>query len=376
MDRIMEETLHPGTHTGRKDDHDDDIDGTSTTPTEPPEEDTAQGTNKGNLILDATCAPADIKYPTDLNLLNEAREKLDEIIDHQHQPLKGIIDRPRTYRMRGKKQYLDVAKTKKPGKKKRRRGIRQQLEHVKRNPKAVDKLLLEPGSEPLTDKQTTMLETIRTLYQQQETMFKEGTHRIDNRIVSLHQPHVRPIVRGKVKQPTEFGAKVSISVVNGYTYLERISWDNFNESADLIPAVEGYRERHGCYPEAVIADQIYRTRKNISYCKEKGIRISGPALGRKNNTLVKLEKKLAKIDSAIRNEVEGIFGTAKRSRGLDRVMAKLKETAETAIYMSFYVMNLEKKLRVLLRLFTETACFWLRKPLYALSELTGCYIAA
>ena len=29
--------------------------------------------NKGQLILDATCAPADIKYPTDLDILNQAR---------------------------------------------------------------------------------------------------------------------------------------------------------------------------------------------------------------------------------------------------------------------------------------------------------------
>jgi len=371
--RINEETLHPGTHTRKDNDQDDPPAAGGTT-------DDTQTTelpaNKGNLIMDATCTPANIKYPTDLSLLNEARVKLDKIIDHQHQPLRGIVDRPRTYRNIGKKQYLDVAKAKQPGKKKRRRGIRQQLEHVNRNLKAVDALLLQPGSAPLTDKQIAMLETIRILYQQQDTMFKEGTHRIENRIVSLHQPHVRPIVRGKVKQPTEFGAKVSISLVNGYAYTERISWDNFNESTDLILAVQRYLQRHGCYPEAVIADKIYRNRKNIAYCKEKGIRISGPALGRKNKALAKVQRAQERLDEAIRNAVEGTFGVGKRCYGLDRIMTKLKETSETMIEMGFYTMNLEKKLRVLLTLFTKQLCFWLKRPLYRLGLLKECYMAA
>jgi IS5 family transposase len=57
--------------------------------------------NKGKLILEATCAPANIAYPTDLGLLNEAREKLEHIIDVLHEPHKGKLQNPRTYRKRG-----------------------------------------------------------------------------------------------------------------------------------------------------------------------------------------------------------------------------------------------------------------------------------
>jgi hypothetical protein len=49
----------------------------------------------------------------------------------------------------------------------------------------------------------------------------------------LTQPHVRPIVRGKAGTPVEFGAKLSASYVNGYVYLYRLSWDNYNESGDF-----------------------------------------------------------------------------------------------------------------------------------------------
>ena len=67
---------------------------------------------KGKLILDATCAPADIRFPTDLSLLNEARENLDTILDQLHEPLRGSIRRPRTYRRIARKDFLHVAKQK------------------------------------------------------------------------------------------------------------------------------------------------------------------------------------------------------------------------------------------------------------------------
>ncbi len=71
--------------------------------------------NSGKLIVDATCTPADITYPTDLNLLNEAREKTEAMIDTMHAPFLGQKRKPRTYRQKARKDYLAVAKQKKPG---------------------------------------------------------------------------------------------------------------------------------------------------------------------------------------------------------------------------------------------------------------------
>ena len=72
---------------------------------------------------------------------------------------------------------------------------------------------------------------------------------------------MRPIVRGKAGTPVELGAKISVSVVDGFTYVDRISWDVYHESQDLIGQVESYRQRFGCYPISVHADKIYRTRE-------------------------------------------------------------------------------------------------------------------
>lgn len=71
---------------------------------------------------------------------------------------------------------------------------------------------------------------------------------------------------------TEFGAKVAISMADGYAFIDHLSWDSFNESLGLKKAVEDYKQRFGLYPEAVLADQLYRTRENLSFCRKHGIR--------------------------------------------------------------------------------------------------------
>jgi hypothetical protein len=307
--------------------------------------------NQGKLILDATCAPADIRYPTDLSLLNEAREKLDNIIDIVHKTLGKPGRRPRTYRQIARKTYLSIVRNRKPGKKAIRKAIGKQLRYVGRNLRAVERLLSVAGDgHGLSSKQQETLQTIRAVYQQQLHMYTHRTHQIDDRIVSISQPHVRPIVRGKATADVEFGAKVAISIVDGYAYVETLSWDAFNEGITLIESVESYRKKFGCYPEAVQADKIYRNRDNLRYCEEHGIRLSGPRLGRPlvNQEKHKEHKRLERQDSSERNAVEGKFGEGKRRYSLARIMARLKETAECVICLQFLVMNLAHRLRVLL----------------------------
>ena len=174
-----------------------------------------------------------------------------------------------------------------------------------------------------------------------------------DRIVSLAQPWVRPIVRGKAKAKTEFGAKLSISVVNGYIFIDRLSFDAYNEGdyEEFKAAVELYKKRFGCYPERILADKIYRSRKNREYCKEHGIRMSGPKLGKpKADNSADIATELKEIGE--RNEVEGKFGTGKRKYGLNLIKAKLEETARTDICMNLFVENLEHQIREDLRSFS------------------------
>lgn len=96
----------------------------------------------------------------------------------------------------------------------------------------------------------------------------------------------------------------------------------------------------GHHPEGVLADQIYRTRENCSFCKENGIRLSSPKLGRSNPVTSKTDKKLESQDNIDRMEVEYEFSTEKRCYGLGRIVTRLEKTQSTSIALSVFVANL------------------------------------
>jgi hypothetical protein len=202
--------------------------------------------------------------------------------------------------------------------------------------------LIESGAtlENLNKKQYKTLLVLTEAYRQQQWLFNNNKQSIEDRIVSLSQPHIRPIVREKAGKSVEFGAKLSASCFEGYVFLDRMSWDNFNESGDLKAQVEAYYRFTGYYPESVHAERIYRTRENRAWCKERGIRISEPPLGRPPANVSKEKEKQAASDERIRNAIEGKFGQGKRRFGLNLVMAKLDNTSQTAIAITFLVMNL------------------------------------
>ena len=309
--------------------------------------------NNGKMIADATCAPADITYPTDLKLLNEAREKTQEMIDVLHAPDIGTKCKPRTYRRIARKSYLAVAKQKKPGYQKIGRAIGSQLHFLKRNLQTIETMVAKGRLRLLDKRDYRNLLVVQELYRQQLWMVEKRVHSIPNRIVSISQPHVRPIVRGKARSNVEFGAKISVSLINGFGYVDRINWESYNESGDLTMQIEKYFRRFGCYPVAVLADKIYRTCENRNYCKERGIRLSGPPLGRPKKRIdtnaadLKKEKQIQYQDELDRNAIEGKFGQGKRRFTLGLIMAKLARTSEAVISISFIVMNLEKILSLL-----------------------------
>ena len=307
--------------------------------------------NQGMLLLDATVAPADITYPTDLELLNQGREESERLIDALYEPAAGKV-KPRTYRRKARRNYLSAAKKRNRSLNEIQQAISSQLGFLGRNLRTIERLLDERRESyfPLPFKDQRRYWVIQEVYRQQEQMSRMNEHRIEGRIVSIAQPHVRPIVRGKAKAKVEFGAKLSASVVNGNVFLDRIGWDAFNEGGDLPTQVKNYRERFGFYPEVVIADTIYRNRENRAYLKERGIRCSGAPLGRPpaDPTVYLDKKKQLKKESGIRNRIEGAFGVGKRRFSLDLVMAKLKKTSESWIAMVFFVMNIAHWLRDIL----------------------------
>jgi hypothetical protein len=316
---------------------------------DPADDDTPHG---GTLIVDATCAPADIAYPTDTGLLAKAIEKTDGMIDEMHAPHVGERSRPRTYREKSRKVFTGFVKQRKPSGKVIRATRRKQLGYLRRNLGFVEEMLAR--GDTLSEKQFATLETIRRLYVQQQEMYDNRTHSVEDRIVSIQQPHIRPIVRGKANARTEFGAKLALSVVNGYTFVDCVSYDSFNEGSQLKEVIALYRERFGMLPSKILADTIYRNRNNRAMCKELGIKLSGLPLGRRNAQKHRQQRKEFKADCGARNEVEGKIGTAKTRYGMGRIRPRLPETGEAAIILSVMAMNLCKLAKAFLRQFSGT----------------------
>ena len=137
-------------------DDDDDSDGQPGT-----------GGNSGTMIVDATCAPSNIRYPQDVSLLNEARENAETLLDVLHDPADG--KKPRTYRKRARKDYLKYTRCRKHTAKMTRKAIGKQLAYLRRDLDAIDgKLSIGKNLPP---RQTERLDTIRAVYEQQKYMY-------------------------------------------------------------------------------------------------------------------------------------------------------------------------------------------------------------
>ena len=302
--------------------------------------------NEGTLILDATCAPQNIAFPQDINLLNEARENLESMIDQICYEYNFY--KPRMYREKAREAYLALAKCRRRTSKRIRKAIGQQLRFISRDLGYIDMFVLY-NNVVLNEKQYNRLCVIKELYKQQKYMYDNKTHKVKDRIVSISQPYIRPIVRGKIKAPVEFGAKLDMSIdERGIARLEKLSFDPYNEQDVLITAIENYRKRTGHYPQRVLVDQIYRNQKNRAYCKSRKIRISGKALGRPKKNPTSEEKKIAHQDNTDRIEVERGFSLAKRCFGMGLITTKLDITTRSSIALSILAMNISNLARAIL----------------------------
>jgi len=300
--------------------------------------------NKGTVKIDATVVPSDITYPTDTKLLNHARQISEQIIDilYDQDPLLWKT-KPRTYRREARKTWLSFSRKRQSTTKSRYKQRKADLGYLRRNLRYINEMMLKLQQK---DKQVIMPEQLRKkmyviseVYRQQYEMHHSKTKSIKDRIVSISQPWVRPIVRGKAGSAVEFGAKINISLTENMVRVDQSSFDAFNEGKYLKDQIESYKVIHGYYPEYALADKIYLTRENRSYLKERGIKHTGPPLGRPPKGKKKESAEMKKKGNE-RNHVEGKIGQAKRKYGMDLLRTKTKQTSYCAINLIALVMNM------------------------------------
>lgn len=321
----------------KKDKDDNDEDNTFSGKTQPTD-----------VKADATCADAEVRYPTDIDLIEDGSKYIDRMIDKVC-GIKKIRKPAGVERNRIRAIYLNVIKRKHKGSKLVKDALTRMLPLLYRDILTLLNLIGVDdetyGRFNCTQKRT--IQAVIDMYHQQEEMLREGKHTCENRIVSIHQPHVRPIVRGKAKAKVEFGAKIGVSIVSGYSFIDHHGWDAYNEASDLTVHIEKYKERFGCEPKRFFGDKIYLNRENRRILKEKEIQIMGRPLGRppKNPTQEQIERE--RIGVSLRNEAEAQFGTGKRTYRANNIRAKLPQTAECWTAMCYFVKNLAKFMREL-----------------------------
>ena len=319
----------------------------------------------GTLKVDATCCDSEMRYPTDSNLLEDGSRQIERVL----QKLCGKLRKkmPKLRRAESRKAFLELVKKK--------RKSRHQIEKIKRIQLHCLEADLQTFMDFIGGLSTTVFSVLRkpdikcihstvTMFQQQKEMFETGTRSCLDRIVSLFQPHIRPIVRGKAKANVEFGAKIGASIVEGYTYVDHLSWDAYNESRDLQLSIALYQERHGILPKEIQADKLYLNKENRILLKSLHIDCFNRPLGRppKEENDRNLEAKKAAVGG--RNEIEATFGTGKRVYGANNIRAKLADTADTWIGACFFSKNVMKFLRELLRHFLRKWLDFFKQALF------------
>lgn len=322
--------------------------------------DSQNRTHKGVLKIDATCADAEVRYPVDADIIHDGCKIADRYIKKICEGLH--IKKIRSCYSDAHSFCLELVKRKKKCAKLIRSTISAMLSYLSKDLRKLAELFVEyQGSKDfLQPHEQRILRATFDMYSQQLEMFDEKKHQCKDRIVSIFQPHIRPIVRGKSKAPTEFGAKIGAAVYEGYTFIYHHSWDAYNESTDFSLQIQLFKERFGYLPATILADKIYMNRTNRRLLKEYEIKTYCKPLGRppKEPRSPEYLKKMAKAVGE-RNEVECSFGTGKRVYRANNIRAKLPKTAECWTGMCYFVKNEMKFLRELcLALFEIKLNLW------------------
>lgn len=290
------------------------------------------------VLVDATVVPEKIKYPNDIGLLNDVREWLVEMIDR----IKTKTgEKVRTYKRVAKRTYLNFAKKKQKTKKMIERAKKQMLQFVRRN---LEQLRDRIGDLDILERIAVeeLIKVAQEIYRQQKHMYKNKVQSIENRIVSWWRDYVRPIKRGKGgAKGVEFGPKVCLSHVNGFSFLDEFNHENYSEGKVEIveKQVENYKNRFGKNPPSLTADQAYGTYANREMLKEKEIRAAFKPLGRKAKDS-KTQEQYVKRKQRERNHIEGDIGNIKEHYGWNAIRYHYREGSEQWVRLCLLAKNL------------------------------------
>ena len=292
------------------------------------------------MYTDATCYESEMRYPTDQKLLWECVKKTYKIMCEVSGRMG--VHRPRT-------KYLDVEKACLSYRKQRKHSNTQTRKMTRRLLNLLGKILkeirrMERGCdvpELLTVKEKSLVDIITKVYRQQRNHFDSGDRResIPDRIVSVSKPYVRPIVRGKEVKSVEFGAKCNNIMVDGISFIEKMSFNAFNEGTRLQHCVKMHRRLFGVDVKKIGGDASYAGTDNRGFCKENGIQTSFVKRGRPTQEKKEQDYVRQELARVRATAMEGSFGIQKEHYAMRRIKARKKETEILYIFFGIHTAN-------------------------------------
>ena len=291
------------------------------------------------LMDDATCYESNIKYPTDVKLLGDCVVWLFREMCRASAFYKVALPKTEKYD-KALARLSTYQKLRRKVRSKEKRLRRSLLHWIKRWEEQLQYLLnLGPAyHQQLNKAYYSRIKTIRIIAQQQRYMLLHHVHKVPHRIVSLHKPYIRPIVRGKESKPYEFGAKVHMSQVDGLNFIEHLSFEAFHEGNRMWYSMARHKKRfEPCTHYA--ADGIYATNANRKKAKKLGVHTSFVRKGPKAKDEVQRQQVRSTLAKARSTRLEGSFGTEKQHYGLQKVKAKRIETEIAWIFFAVHTAN-------------------------------------
>ena len=286
-------------------------------------------------LMDATAYESNIRYPTDVKLIWESVTKVYGILAQKRKLLK--VRRSRSNYERNRKDYLSYMRNRRKSKRKDKKLRKHLLNYLKRLLGNLEQLQSQHAF-GYSHKETRVLRSIQTVYEQQFEILYGDREKVKQRIVSLAKPYVRPIVRGKEIKPVEFGAKVHKVLVGGLSFIEHISYENFNEGTRLKHSV-AFHQKHFGKCSQLGADAIYATNENRRYCHALGIATSFIPKGNQGK-LQDQKKAMRSALSTVRATVlEGSFGNEKNHYLLSKIKARTQPTEIAWIFFGMMTAN-------------------------------------
>jgi transposase, IS5 family len=288
-------------------------------------------------LCDATVYESYITYPTDAKLIWRSCADVFAMLQDVRKRLK--LRRSRSKHDKRHNDYLAVAKSKKKSRRKSKKLCKSLLKYLQRLQEQLGQLLKKhTGAIALSNRQYNRLGTITKVKEQQWQIHFGNQSTVPARIVSLHKPHVRAIIRGKEVKPVEFGAKVNMLQIDGINFIEHISFDNFNEGTRLKSTVEMQKRYFGkCHQ--IGADAIYATNENRRFCTENNIATSFVQKGKEGKE-GEQKKQMRSLLGKVRSTVlEGSFGNEKNHYMMDKIKAKTQDTERVWIFFNLLTSN-------------------------------------